>query len=273
MSDVTTVASSLRSMLEFENVTKRFGASTVVDIDRLRLGEHPIEGLIGPNGAGKTTLMRLIMQSTSPDTGTITFVDRHDSSGHDDRPAAAGVALTRLAPHEISGLGVVKANQITQDFANLTIWDSLLLAVAAPSDEGPTAVFGDRRVLDRHGDEIHWYLDYFDVANPGGFAHSAGERKLVDLIRCLLLHPRILLLDEPTAGLPEDITQRVMELIRTKAGEGVSIVIVEHDLDLIWGSCDVVHFMAEGSVILQGDPATIRSHDTVVEKYLGGGHV
>lgn len=272
MSDVSTVAPSLRSTLEFENVTKSFGGRTAVDIDRLRLGEHPIEGLIGPNGAGKTTLMRLIMQSAVPDSGTIKFFDRHRSAEQESADAE-GVILTCLAPHKISGLGVVKSNQITQDFSNLTIWDSLLLAAASRRYERPTALFGDRRIVDAHGDEIQWYIDYFNVAEPGGFAHSAGERKLVDLIRCLLLRPKVLLLDEPTAGLPEDVTDRAMELIRRKATEGMSIVIVEHDLDLIWGSCDVVHFMAEGSVILQGDPATIRAHSTVVEKYLGGGHV
>jgi len=102
---------------------------------------------------------------------------------------------------------------------------------------------------------------------------SAGEKKLLDIVRCLLLKPRFLLLDEPTAGLPDELTAKVMHLIRELAAEGTAVVIVEHDLNVIWNLCDEVHFMAEGSVILRGNPQTIREHKTVVEKYLGEGHV
>ena len=125
-----------------------------------------------------------------------------------------------------------------------------------------------------YGDEIEEYLDLFPFDNPYGFAKSAGEKKLLDILRCLLLRPRLLLLDEPTAGLPAGIRDRVMDLIRRKATEeNISVVIVEHDLNVIWSLSDYVHFMAEGSVLLQGDPPWIREHATVVEKYLGEGHV
>jgi ABC-type branched-subunit amino acid transport system ATPase component len=102
---------------------------------------------------------------------------------------------------------------------------------------------------------------------------SAGEKKLLDIVRCLLLKPRFLMLDEPTAGLPDELTVKVMERVRSLAGSGTAVVIVEHDLNVIWNLCDEVHFMAEGSVILRGTPEVIRQHRTVVEKYLGEGHV
>ena len=92
-------------------------------------------------------------------------------------------------------------------------------------------------------------------------------------MRCLLLRPSFLLLDEPTAGLPDDLTEKVMIVVRELAAKGTSVVIVEHDLNVIWNLCEVVHFMAEGSVILRGDPTSIRENHTVVEKYLGEGHV
>ena len=145
--------------------------------------------------------------------------------------------------------------------------------MAEATSERPEKIFREAWLLDEHGDEIQQYLDYFSFENPDGFANSAGEKKLLDMIRCLLLGPKVLLLDEPTAGLPDDVTEHVMELIRQKAEEGMSIVIVEHDLTVIWGLSDSVHFMAEGSVILQGDPDSIREDETVVEKYLGSGHV
>ncbi len=102
---------------------------------------------------------------------------------------------------------------------------------------------------------------------------SAGEKKLLDIVRCLLLKPTFLLLDEPTAGLPDDLTEKVMAVVRDLAAAGTTVVIVEHDLNVIWNLCDTVHFMAEGSVILAGAPQSIREHRTVVEKYLGEGHV
>jgi ABC-type branched-subunit amino acid transport system ATPase component len=117
------------------------------------------------------------------------------------------------------------------------------------------------------------YLDYFGFPDPTGFALSAGEKKLLDIVRCLLLKPTFLLLDEPTAGLPDELTEKVMVVIRELAAAGTSVVIVEHDLNVIWRLCDEVSFMAEGSVILKGDPQSIREHRTVVEKYLGEGHV
>jgi len=117
------------------------------------------------------------------------------------------------------------------------------------------------------------YMGYFDLGDPARFAGSAGEKKLLDIIRCLLLDPKFLLLDEPTAGLPEEVTEKVVEVARRLAADGTAIVIVEHDLNVIWNICDEVHFMAEGSVVLHGNPDEIRQHKTVIEKYLGEGHV
>ena len=248
--------------VRIEGVTKAFGGRTVVDVPELVLGAHPIEGLIGPNGAGKTTLMRLVMHSIPIDSGSITFTT----------PGRDSVVVSSRHPHEIPPLGMVKTNQVIQDFRSLTIWDSLLLAATAASDERPNRIFSERSVVREHEDEIHAYLDKFEFDDPYGYARSGGEKKLLDILRCLLLKPQMLLLDEPTAGLPEDVTARVMELIVERATAGTSVVLVEHDLDLVWHLSQYVHFMAEGRVQLQGPPSEVRAHATVIEKYLGGGH-
>jgi ABC-type branched-subunit amino acid transport system ATPase component len=267
VTDVREVVQANRPHLRVEGAAKSFVGRTVVDVADLTLGNHPIEGLIGPNGAGKTTLMRMIMHSIRLDRGRVTFFDGIGSDG-------AGIVISGRPSHQIARLGVVKTNQVIQDFDKLTIWDSLLLSVAKAPDEGSYRIFREQRVFEEHVDEIQMYLDLFRFENPNGFAKSAGEKKLLDIIRCLLLRPKVLLLDEPTAGLPVDMRDRVMELIKDKATkENVSVVVVEHDLNVIWSLSDYVHFMAEGSVILQGDPAWIRKHETVVEKYLGSGHV
>jgi ABC-type branched-subunit amino acid transport system ATPase component len=252
-----------RPRIHVRGAAKSFSGHVVVDVDDLVLGEHPIEGLIGPNGAGKTTLMRMIMHSIPVDRGRIALLP----------PQGGEVVLTKLPPHRMAHHGVVKSNQVITDFDDLTIWDSLLLAATEARYEQPHRVFSEAMVFRRHEDQIRHYLDYFGFSEPTGFAMSAGEKKLLDIVRCLLLRPTFLLLDEPTAGLPEPVTEKVMTVVRELAAGGTSVVIVEHDLNVIWNLCDEVHFMAEGGVVLHGDPQSIRANHTVVEKYLGEGHV
>ena len=262
-SDIAVIPEVKRPRIHVEGAVKSFSGRVVVDVDDLVMGEHPIEGLLGPNGAGKTTLMRMIMHSIPLDRGTVTL-----------RPAdGAEVLLSSEHPERMARHGVVKSNQVIMDFDKLTIWDSVLLPVAESRYERPYSVFAESTVFGQHEEEIRYWLDYFGFADASDFALSAGEKKLLDIVRCLLLKPTFLLLDEPTAGLPEDLTEKVMAAIRELAAKGTTVVIVEHDLHVIWGLCDYVHFMAEGKLSLSGDPQTIREHKTVVEKYLGEGHV
>jgi ABC-type branched-subunit amino acid transport system ATPase component len=262
-SDVAVPTAVARPRIHVERVVKSFSGRVVVDVDDLVLGEHPIEGLIGPNGAGKTTLMRMVMHSLPLDRGTITL----------QPPEGGQIVLSSLPAHRLARHGVVKSNQVITDFDRLTIWDSLLLSVTEALYEEPHRVLSEQAVFARHEEAMRHYLDLFDFGDATRFALSAGEKKLLDIIRCLLLRPRFLLLDEPTAGLPADVTEKVMAVIRELASAGTSVVVVEHDLNVIWGLCDWVHFMAEGDVVLRGDPRSIREHRTVVEKYLGEGHV
>ncbi|HYM82934.1 MAG TPA: ATP-binding cassette domain-containing protein [Candidatus Dormibacteraeota bacterium] len=252
-----------RPRIRVQGAVKSFSGRVVVDVVDLTLGERPIEGLIGPNGAGKTTLMRMIMHSTPLDRGRISLLP----------PGGGEVVLSSLPAHRMARHGVVKSNQVITDFDRLTIWDSLLLAVAEARYEQPHRVLAEGTVFRRHEAEIRHYLDYFGLADPCGFAMSAGDKKLLDIVRCLLLRPTVLLLDEPTAGLPEILTEKVVQIVRELARTGTSVVVVEHDLDVVWSLCDEVLFMAEGKLLLRGDPASIRANRTVVEKYLGEGHV
>lgn len=250
-----------RASLVLTDVIKAFGGRTVSDIPHLEIGRHGVEGLIGPNGAGKTTLTKLITGAHRVDRGTIIY---HGPAG--------SVDISRLPSHRIARAGVVKSNQVIQDFETLTIRDSLLLAAASPRDEKFWRL-GRRRADAAVQAEIDGYLEYFQFENPDRHALSGGEKKLLDILRCLLVKPKFLLLDEPTAGLPQFETDKVKELVRRLGAEGeMSILIIEHDLELMWSVCDYVHFMAEGKVLLQGTPDQVRRDPTVIEKYLGGGH-
>ncbi|MFO7531323.1 MAG: ATP-binding cassette domain-containing protein [Candidatus Limnocylindrales bacterium] len=261
--DVTVAAEVTRPQIHVRGAVKSFAGRVVVDVDELVLGERPIEGLIGPNGAGKTTLMRMVMHSIPLDLGTVSLRP----------PSGVEIVLSSQPAHRMAHYGVVKSNQVIMDFDKLTIWDSLLLSVTEASYEKPHRVFAERSVFREHVEQMRHYLDFFGFGDPTAFALSAGEKKLLDIIRCLLLRPSFLLLDEPTAGLPDDLTEKVMLVVRELAATGTSVIVVEHDLNVIWNLCDMVHFMAEGSVILRGDPESIRENRTVVEKYLGEGHV
>ena len=252
-----------RQTIHVRGAQKAFAGRVVVDVDDVVFGESSIEGLIGPNGAGKTTLMRMIMHSIPLDMGTITL----------DQPDAEDVILSSLPASRLASLGVVKSNQVIMDFDKLTIWDSLLLSVAEAEYEQPWRMRSEHTVFEAHEKEMRRHLEYFGFDDPTRYALSAGEKKLLDIIRCLLLKPRFLLLDEPTAGLPDDVTEKVMETVRELAAGGTTIIVVEHDLNVIWNYCERVLFMAEGKITLTGDPAEIRKHSTVIEKYLGEGHV
>ncbi len=261
--ETTTAVEVRRPRIRVQGAQKSFAGRVVVDVDDIVFGESSIEGLIGPNGAGKTTLMRMIMHSIPLDTGTITL----------DRPEADDVVLSSMPTSRLAGLGVVKSNQVIMDFDKLTIWDSLLLSVAEAQYEQPWRMRSERTVFKAHEEQMRHYLEYFGFDDPTTYALSAGEKKLLDIIRCLLLKPRFLLLDEPTAGLPDDLTEKVMDTVREQAASGTTVVVVEHDLNVIWNLCERVLFMAEGKITLTGDPAEIREHRTVIEKYLGEGHV
>lgn len=243
-----------------KDVKKSFNGRVVVNVGDVTFGNHRIEGLIGPNGAGKTTMMKLITRRLKADSGVITYM----RDGFDD---------VIVNPHEMEDMarmGLVRTNQIIHDFASLTIRESLLLSIATDHHEKFYKIFNDKQLRKETEKEIEWYLDYFYFEDPNGHALSGGEKKLLDIIRCLVLKPNFLLMDEPTAGLPEDVTIKVMELMKKKArDENISVLIVEHDLDLIWNLCEYVHFMAEGQVMIQGTPEEIRANDIVAEKYMG----
>jgi ABC-type branched-subunit amino acid transport system ATPase component len=247
--------------LHLKNITKSFGGRKVVDVPDLTMGTHGIEGLIGPNGAGKTTLINLISHKLKMDTGQILYYS--DGTEHD---------ISGMPIDQIARSGMVRTNQVIQDFQSLSIRDSLLLSLATPEYEQFYKIYSEERLRKDVQEGIDEYLEYFHFENPEGHALSAGEKKLLDIIRCMLLKPKVLLMDEPTCGLPQDQTELVIELMRKKTKEeGMSILIVEHDLDLIWGVSENVYFMAEGEILIKGPPEEVKNHKTVVEKYMGEG--
>ena len=164
------------------------------------------------------------------------------------------VDITGMPIDRVARLGMVKTNQIIRDFDGLTIRDSLLLSLAGAALRAVLPMAARHACAGRRMRRSTGTSTTSTSRTRTGYALSAGEKKLLDIIRCLLVKPRLLLMDEPTAGLPDDQTRRVMDLMKQKAAEeDIAIVIVEHDLGLIWEVCEFVHFMADGEIRGAGD--------------------
>lgn len=248
--------------IEVNDLRKSYGGRIVNDIPKLNLAERRIEGLIGPNGAGKTTLMSLITGRIRADSGSV-----HLFNG-DEATDISGMRQNRIAR-----LGLVRTNQKIQDFESLTIEDSMMLSLATDHDEAPWKLFAVRSFAERCSPIIREFVGALKLSDPSGQALSAGEKKLLDIVRCLLLKPKVLLMDEPTVGLPTDQTDEVMSLVsRIAELEDMKVVIIEHDLDLIWKVCEHVHFMADGKILLHGTPEEVRTNQLVRDKYMGESH-
>ena len=245
--------------LTASGLSKTYTAHPVLNISEVMFGEHGIEGLIGPNGAGKSTLLGCLTRRIPPTEGSVFF--ERDGQDHD---------LIPLSSHQVARLGLVKTNQRIQGFDSLTIRDQLRMAATPPKREGWRYSWkpdpGDAE-LEATIDEL---LERFPFADPDGYAKSGGEKKLVDILRCLVVKPKMLLMDEPTAGLPEEITREVMAIVRAKAeARELVVLIIEHDLELIWDNCDYVHFLSEGELLFQGEPHEVKNNRVVAEKYMG----
>ena len=245
--------------LEAQNLTKAYHTNEVVNIKNVTFGAGGLEGLIGPNGAGKSTLMGLLTRRIAPTSGQIQL--EIDGKVH---------KLNPLKSHEVARIGLIKTNQRIQGFDSLTIRDSLRLAATPPKAEGIGSLFSKQRDTEEVEEKVARLVEAFPFTDRNGYAMSGGEKKLVDILRCLIAEPKLFLMDEPTAGLPDDITRMVMDMVKAKvAGGEMRVVVVEHDLPMIWEYCDYVHFLSEGTILFEGTPEEVRSNRVVAEKYMG----
>jgi branched-chain amino acid transport system ATP-binding protein len=243
-------------LLELRGVTRTFGR--LVAVDRVDLCVHAGErkAIIGPNGAGKTTLFNLISGLLPPTAGRI-LLDGED--------------ITRLPVHAIARRGVARSFQITSVFPHLTVFENVRAAVLAhsghawsllqPADRLAAVTERTLAVLDALG--LAAYRDW-----PAGML-SHGDRRLVDLAMALASDPRLLLLDEPTAGMSPQETRRLTELIPQLAA-GRTVILVEHDMDVVMSVATSILVLAHGARLAEGTPEEIQRDPRVQEAYLGG---
>ena len=259
-------ATSNGSILEAEGVVKRFGGIRAVNEATLDVRRGSITALIGPNGAGKTTFFNVITGFYRADAGRASF---------------DGAPILGHSPHSIARLGMVRTFQITKALARMPVIDNMMLA--APDQPGELL----RNVVFRAGasrareaevrDQAMGLLEIFDLARLAdeyAGTLSGGQRKLLELARALMTRPRLLLLDEPMAGINPTLGRRLLDhMQRLRAEEQVSFLFTEHDMELVMNHSDRVIVMAEGRVIADGKPHEVRNNQAVIDAYLGSGTV
>ncbi|KAA0219052.1 MAG: ABC transporter ATP-binding protein [Lautropia sp.] len=249
-------------MLEVRALVKEFGGLRAVDDVSFTLRANTITGLIGPNGAGKTTLFNMIAGVHRPDSGTIAFLGR---------------SIGGLAPHRIFDEGLVRTFQIPRPFAAMTVLENCMLVPQRQAGEkfwnnwvARRRVREQERAVRERAREV---LDFLGLGRLSGeFARnlSGGQQKLLELARVLMSEPRLILLDEPGAGVNPALLETIVDRLRELHERGIDFLVIEHNMDLIMSLCDPILVMANGRLLLEGSPEQVRNDPRVLEAYLGG---
>lgn len=252
------------ALLEVEELQRSFGGVEAVRQARFDVERGSITGLIGPNGAGKTTTFDLIAGGVVPEAGCIRF---------------AGAEITGLTADQVANRGLVRTFQTPRVFGRMTVWENLLFAAPRQPGEGFWRGLRDGRKLTARAaavaakaEEVLDLLEIEHVADAKASTLSGGQRKLLELGRALMTEPKMIMLDEPTAGVAPALTERITRLVRSLADSGMTVLIVEHDIDLIMRLVDHLVVMHMGTVLIQGPPLEVREDPRVLESYLGGAH-
>jgi branched-chain amino acid transport system ATP-binding protein len=248
------------SVLEVNDVSVRFGGLTALDAVSLAVAPGEVVGVIGPNGAGKTTLLNVLCGFTRPDEGQVLIGGRHHPS---------------LRPHRLAGLGIARTLQGVGLFEGLSVIENVMIGASCratagfwPALLGLPASSRDERRLRQEASQALGRVRAAGVADamPGELPY--GMRKRIALARALAARPRLLLLDEPASGLADDELNELGDLIRELAAE-MSLVIVEHHMDLMMSVCDSLVVLDFGKVISRGSPREIQADPAVTAAYLG----
>ena len=233
-------------LLGTDNLTKRFGAIVANDGISLSVEEGEIRGIIGPNGSGKSTLFNTISGFYKSDAGTVTF---------------DGADITNWDPHRIAKHGLVRTFQIASPFSNLTVWENML-AVYSPG----LRVSTEKK---QRADELLEFLEIDHVRDNEASDISGGQQKLLGLGRALMLDPKCIMLDEPTAGVNPALQSRILDRLVEMNEDGMTFLIVEHDMKLMSGFADQVTVIDQGNVLGTGTFEEMTGRDDVKQAYLG----
>jgi branched-chain amino acid transport system ATP-binding protein len=245
-------------MLEIANITKNFGGLTALNNIGLQVKEKQIYGLIGPNGAGKTTLFNIISGFLTATEGSIQF---------------SGKELTRLPPNKIARLGIARTFQNIRLFGTMTVKENVLVAQNMRARSGVFSLVqllsAREKKLQEEADVLLKKMGLWKNRNELSISLAYGDQRRLEIARALALTPELLLLDEPAAGMNEAETDDLLERIQEIRDMGQTIMLIEHDMNIVMGICDYISVLNFGSEIAKGTPAEIQTSEAVIEAYLG----
>lgn len=247
------------SILSVKNVNKRFAGLKALNEVNLEVEAGTVHAIIGPNGAGKSTLLNCFVGRLIPDTGSVTF---------------DGTSLLGKSPHEINQVGVSRVFQTPEIFGDLNLLENVMIPTFARRD-GAFKVNAWSAVSDENDIEAQALSSLEDVglidsARVTASQLSRGDKRRLELAMCLVQQPKLLLLDEPTAGMARADTNNTIDLLKEIAETGITMMIIEHDMHVVFSLAERISVLAQGTVIVEGLPDEIKGHPKVQEAYLGG---
>jgi branched-chain amino acid transport system ATP-binding protein len=249
-------------ILEIKNINKRFGGLQALGDVNLSVEEGTVHAIIGPNGAGKSTLLNVLVGKLEPDTGTVTF---------------EGQSILGLKPHQINQLGISRVFQTPEIFSTLSVFENVMIACFAKRDGAfqlnpLTSIKAERDIHDKV-EQMLLDVNMADKRHDIAASMSRGDKRRLEMAMCLAQDPKLLLLDEPTAGMARADTNNTIELLKEiEEKRGITMVIIEHDMHVVFSLANKITVLAQGTPIVEDVPSKIKGNPKVQEAYLGGAH-
>ena len=247
--------------LEVTNLKKSFGGIKAVDVESLNLNRNELTSIIGPNGAGKTTFFDLISGFQDSDEGKVYLNNKN---------------ISKSQPYAIARLGMIRTFQLTKVFDRMTVLENMMFSASTVNNDSfmkslirlPSQKTTEKNIKEKSF-EIMKELNIDHMANSYAREMSGGQKKLLELGRSIINNPSVLLLDEPLAGVNPKLAEEILQIILNLAGKGISILMVEHNIEAVMKISERVIVLAEGKVIADSTPENIRTDEKVIEAYLG----